>query len=381
MKGGLDHTGRPGEAEGAPGTAPKRSAGGVLAPLLIACGVLSDGLAGLAVLGGLALYGIGLHLAANLIWIAGIVLLRASDVRPPGRPSTAPSGPREARRLPQDGIARNRVAFLIGLALFPGLGPLAYTFALVTNRLVGRPPTPQARPIDEGLPESWPGPEARPGRSVGAARPLIELLRAPDTESKKDALQRIVQEPGARAISLARCLLGDPDPDVRALAALAVSRLESSLSQALRESVLRCRTDPENPEFHADLGALFHQWAEKDEAHPAQRRLYLRQARQEFEKSISLGPRRVENLLGLAEVLIALKEHKRASEALETALADGGASLEANMLGMEIAFRERRFDRLGDLAQRSLPLAGKRREAGLLEWWLPLQSPPPGRPS
>lgn len=356
-------------------------------PLLIAVGVLSDALAGLAIVHGRTLAGLELHLAASLIWIAGILLLRASDSRRSGQPaassSTPPSDMRDSAPSARDGDSQNGVAALLGLALFPGLGPLACTFALVTTRLLRRPQAPRARQIDEDdFAESWAGSAAIHGRTGEVTRPLIELLHSPDAEAKKHALQRIVQEPGARSISLARCLLGDPDPDVRALAALAVSRLESSLSQALRECVLRCQADPEDADLHADLGGLFHQWAEKDEAHPAQRRLYLRRARQELEKAVSLGPSRVETLLPLAEVLIALKEHKRASDALEEALAEGAGSLGAHLLAMEIAFRERRFDRLGDLAQRGLPFAGDGGETtALLAWWAPLQSPAQGRPS
>jgi len=355
-------------------------------PLLIAVGVLSDALAGLTLVQGRTLAGLELHLAASLTWIAGIHLLRASDGRQCGQPaassSTPPSDMSDSSPA-RDRDSQNAVAALLGLALFPGLGPLACTFALVTTRLLRRPQTPQARQIDGGdFAEPWAGSAARHGRTAAVTRPLIELLRSPDPEAKQYALQRVLQEPGARSISLARCLLGDPDPDMRALAALAVSRLESSLSQALRECVLRCQADPEDADLHADLGILFHQWADKDEAHPAQRRLYLRQARQELEKAVSLGPSRGETLLSLAEVLIALKEHESASDALEEALAEGAGSLKAHLLAMEIAFRERRFDRLGNLAQRALPFAGDGGEtATLLVWWIPLQSPAQSRPS
>lgn len=82
----------------------------------------------------------------------------------------------------------------------------------------------------------------------------------------------------------------------------------------------------------------------------------------------------MENLLTLAQVLVALQEDEQASDTLEKAFAGGQDSLEGYVLAMEIALRGRRFDRLGDLAEQALPLAHDGETPALLRWWIPLQS-------
>lgn len=353
----------------------------VLGTAFILVGVAGDALAGVAILQGGTLVGLGLHLPAALIWIAGMVLLR-SRRGSPRRPATPPSD-LSVEEDPTDPLADrsvpNSLALLLGLVLFPGLGLTAFTLALATSPLFRRSlitaaGVPDEPETDDARLQSWSdGARMRDGLGAGSG-PLTELLGSSDRDAKHLALQRIVREPGSRSISLARRLLADPDPDVRALAALAVSRLESSLSEALRQGLLRCQAHPEQAGPHADLGKLFLHWSEKDGAHPTQRRVYLRRAREELETAVSLEPTRMENLLTLAQVLVALQEDEQASDTLEKAFAGGQDSLEGYVLAMEIALRGRRFDRLGDLAEQALPLAYDGETPALLRWWIPLQS-------
>jgi hypothetical protein len=327
----------------------------VLRHLFIVVGITVDVVAGIAILGNYVVEGFALHLAALLIWTVGLTC--------PGRPSSLRDG-------------RFTVAIVLGALLFPGLGTLGYAFGFGLAQFLGRH-RQQATIFEE---ESFLSSDrlTEIHATVTAPHPLVEMetqpleeiLAKPDLDAKRAALNLICREPGARALSLARTLLADPDSDVRALAAVAVSRLESHFNELLRAVLARQESQPEVAERYAETGYLYYQYAQAEPISSANRRFYLAQARKSFEKAVSLERSRYDYLISLAEVLTDQAEAPQAGGVAARITAADPKNSTGYLLGMEVAFRQRRFDEVIVLAQRACQVLAEDDEAlPTMKWW------------
>jgi hypothetical protein len=330
--------------------------------LLIIAGALGDIAAGLALLEHHTWPGLALHVPSALVWVAGFVLL--------GRDRGAGPG---------SGVGRGEpiVAILLGLVLFPGLGTVGGLLALGAARLVGRP-RPFEREAPDGAGARDPGPAIDFDSSLPLhplveleTQPLAEALRKPHTQVKCAMLELICREPGPRAITLARSMLAEPDPEVRALAAVAVSRLEAHFADQLKQAVQRRDREPQLAGRHSALGHLYEQYARQGTADPATRRQYLLQARQAFEQASALDPARQDWLQPMAEVLLLLGENEEAWAAITRLLSARRSDSGGYRVALEIALSQRRIDRMADLvaaAGAALDESDTLRPG--LNWWL-----------
>lgn len=352
--------------------------------LLIGVGTGADTFAGSLILKREALWGIALHLPALMVWIVGIRILGRQPDRTltmestQGESTQGPAENRTPRHLiePRNTLdAQTKIALILGLFLFPGLGPLGYSLAHGLGRFVGRQRLQETTDDEHG--GAHPSPKA--GRVIDLPinplveleiRPLIEVLQKTDIGMKRATLELLCRHPGPQTMSLARTLLADPDPDVRALAAVAVSSLTADFGKMLREAITQLEKQPQMAKHHAALANCYYQYAPKGPSSAGSRRFYLVQARKAFEQAVSAEPTRYEYQASLAQVLADLGESQEAWGLITKILAMHPDDFPSHLLGMEIAFKEGRFDRVATLAECAHSTAGLNSEAlPLVEWW------------
>lgn len=350
--------------------------------LLVGVGIAGDVIAGLAMLQHQVLQGMTLHLSATLLWIVGVVILGVR--RPAGTDVVEQNqsllGKLATRCLinPADAHSGQITAtFALGLILFPGLGPLGCTLAFGLADFLGRPKPMTANRQTEPAASDLLLEIGRVVKSTAEPRgevdiqPLVEVLAKPDCNMKRRALEMICREPGSRAMSMARHVLTDPDPDIRALAAVAVGRMEAHFSEQLKASVARLESRPQTAEYHGAVGSLYYQYASHGSTDVANRHFYLAQARKSFDSAVSLDPTRHDYFRCLAEVLLGLGEAQAASQAAAKVLAGRPGDSAGYLLAMEIALRQRRLDKIALLAERACQrLAINDPVLPLMNWWL-----------
>jgi tetratricopeptide (TPR) repeat protein len=202
-------------------------------------------------------------------------------------------------------------------------------------------------------------------------QPISEVLYTADSMMKRAALSLICREPSPQSASLARHLLADPDPDVRALAAVAVSLLESRLSDSVKSALKQVETQPRDPACYSRLGRLYLESAGESVTDSINRRFYLTQARSAFKKAISLDPKRNGDQIELAETLMNLGDIAEASAAINKVLSKRTTDSRAYLLAIELAFRERRFDQVLSLAKQAREtLPANDKALATIQWWL-----------
>jgi len=229
--------------------------------LLIGVGLAGDVTAGFVILGHQVLRGATLHLAAVFVWSLGIAV--GGIRRPTGTEDVARSHPGQLAGEYRIILTRLNEAHItptiaLGLCLFPGLGPLGFTSAFgIAYGLAGHKQTATNEPAEFAFLEL----EAEIRDAIQAplhplveleVQPLVEILNTTDFNAKRAALDLICREGGSEALSLARSLLTDSDPEVRGLAAVAVARLEAHFSEQLKEARQDKSSQP--AEYYAAIG-------------------------------------------------------------------------------------------------------------------------------
>jgi hypothetical protein len=368
--------------------------------LLVVLGVLADSSAGLMLLVNHDGRGLLVHVPAALGWALGISVLN-------GRlPWRAPVGACGIRPLAQvgDGAADQRLTrppvqadpaylnrwlltcVLLGLVLFPGLGPLGCTVGFGLSHLLDHGPQQ-----DPGVGDQREAPDlvVRLDQRVEPLRdlqiqPLVDILRQPNSELKRAAIAMLGRRGSHEAMRLVRVALTDPDPDVRSDAAVTLSRFEDNVNRALSQAVAQGLDSPHSAERYADL---CYRYATGDLLDAATSRYYLTQARDTLRRLTALRPERAEVWLDLARVHHHLGEEAAAWQALDRARSLHPANVASYLLGMEMAFEARDWDRLAANAHQGwlayahqgwLAAGDEHDERELVRWWShaqPLSAP------
>jgi tetratricopeptide (TPR) repeat protein len=174
---------------------------------------------------------------------------------------------------------------------------------------------------------------------------------------------------------LVRGALTDPDPDVRSDAAVTLSRFEDNVTRALSQAVAQGLDSPHSARRYADLCSRY---ATSDLLDAATSRYYLTQARDTLRRITALQPERAEVWLDLARVHYHLGEEAAAWQALDRARTLHPANVASYLLGMEMAFDARDWDRLAAYAHQGwlasaqqgwLAAGDEREDRELLRWW------------
>ncbi|HET7142953.1 MAG TPA: hypothetical protein VFI68_02935 [Anaerolineales bacterium] len=316
--------------------------------LLVGTGTIGDLIAGLAILNHQLEFGMSMHVIAGLIWVMGLMIVDKHHAVP---------------------------AAVFGSILFPGTGTFGWTLASgIASFSQGRKKTmndKEGAQVD--LLSDIRGAIEMPLETQ--IRPIVEVLYTSDLKIKRAALDLICREPSPQGMTLARRFLADSDPDVRALAAVAVSRLESHLSELMKSGLSQVEVQPQNPECHATMGHLYLEYAGRSGANSMNRSFYLAQARKAFEKAIALDSMRDDYQIALAEVLMNMRDYAKAWDTLAEVLKERPHDSQIYLLGSEIAFRARRFDRVIDLVKQARAVLSENDDVlPIMNWWLAFEA-------
>jgi tetratricopeptide (TPR) repeat protein len=198
-------------------------------------------------------------------------------------------------------------------------------------------------------------------------QPLVDILRQPNSELKRAAIAALGRRGSREAMRLVRGALTDPDPDVRSDAAVTLSRLEDDFNRALSQAAAQGLDSPHGAKRYADL---CYRYATSELLDAATSRYYLTQARDTLRRITALQPERADVWIDLARVHHDLGEAAAAWQALDRAQTLHPHQVAGYLLGMELAFEARDWDRLAAYAQQGGLAAGDDHEdRELLSWW------------
>jgi tetratricopeptide (TPR) repeat protein len=212
-------------------------------------------------------------------------------------------------------------------------------------------------------------------------QPLVDILRQPNSELKRAAIEMLGRRGSHEAMRLVREALTDPDPDVRSDAAVTLSRFEDNVNRALSQAVAQGLDSLHSAERYADL---CYRYATSDLLDAATSRYYLTQARDTLRRITALRPERAEVWLDLARVHYQLGEEAAAWQALDRARTLHPANVASYLLGMEMAFDARDWDRLAAYAHQGwlayahqgwLAAGDEHEDRELVRWWSHAQPP------
>ncbi len=326
----------------------------LLGTVLSACGLLADVVVGLAILHGVSPWLLLLHPPAVLIWVGGICTINNQRVwgefhamlanirRWRGMVRTDVAGDADERH---SWNARHLVMALLGLALFPGFGPVGCTAAYGLAALPFMVRRQRAAPVmDTG---ANPAPVLIDGLANPlldlAIQPLIDVVNAPDAQGKRNAIRLLGQQFDHEAVHLLRALLTDPDPDVRSEASVTLFRFEDLITRAVNEGTTDVQNEP-TAEHYAVLAAAYCHAVNLGLLDRLSAQYYLSQACDAYTRAAAIAPAQTEYWVALARVHRDRGDSDAALLALDTALALDPGDVPTNLLRMEIAFAERRWD-------------------------------------
>ncbi len=340
-----------------------------------------------------------LHMAAVVVWIAGVRMLagerhdleshadrrrriRSANGRPAARPrrlylpsfiwtrlteSWTPSDNTAAGRLvAEDMDGWTVVALIVGLVPFPAVGPLALSIARAAVWLLRLVPNPQ----DARRSQTERGLEMPHARMVSIQRelevqPIVDILHGSDRALKRAAIHALARQPSGEGVQWLRDLLVDSDADLRDAASLALFRLEVDFERELRRAGRQESATPP-----AALASLYIRYARSGLLDDISGALYLHKACDALQQAIAAEPDCTRLQFQLASLQSELGMEAEACETLECGLGSGQVDAQSCLEGMDIAFRNGRWEQLLQLAQRArLVFDDDPEPKALIQWW------------
>lgn len=308
--------------------------------VLLATGLVGDGLEGLLLLYGGAGWFLPWHMLFVLLWAAGVNLL------------TGPEGARKAVSC----VIPNKwglTALLLGMGTFPGLGTYACTLAFFFARCLSSSArfSTQA-PWQPGTREEWRQEEIW-FSSDRIVTPFVDDLCEGDTEARRAVVAKLSRSAHPATAHLLRQLLSDAKAEIRSDASIALTNLEDEMSRALQQAFADWHADP------ADGGRTLvfidhcYRYAISNVLDTRSQRFYLALARDLLLRVLSEGRSDDAQLwLRLADVRQRLGDLPEALQDALRAVHLRPEALDASLLAMDLAFRCYTWDVLLLLAER-----------------------------
>lgn len=345
----------------------------ILGLALVAAGLAADAGVGAVILAQASAWVLLVHVLAALIWALGISVLDEHAMLVQRHATVKPGWNWLNRQIaglisvPFD--SRTVTAALLGLLLFPGLGPIGCTLAFGAARLARASHKEKTGIVDD------PGTAVAAiprGRSLDPTmpleiQPLVDVLRGPSTERKRAAIAALGRQSNLREVRLLRQLLTDSDPDVRSDASVILSRLENDCSRALGEASTQAREHLAGVRRYVDL---CHRYSVSNLLDETSSAFYLAQAHDTLQEVLAREPEQIDLWIVLARIHCDRGEPEAARAALDRALSLSPRAAEGLLLRMELAFFERDWEHLITLAQQRQEAPQSDPELrGLLQWW------------
>ncbi|HLZ59371.1 MAG TPA: hypothetical protein VKR06_20700 [Ktedonosporobacter sp.] len=337
----------------------------VTAALLLVLGLGGDCFIGALLLTRMQFSLFLLHFPMALSWAVGVNFVTWHGSQPE---------PNLRAYLNKWGVA----AFLLSMATFPGLWPLAYSCALGIARFLylrkraGRVDVADLQPED-----ALPVVEISPSQDW-LVQPFIDTCQNADTQARLTTVTRLSQYANPGTTKLLRQFLSDPRPEIRSNASIALSRLEDDLSHHLNTSFEQWAINPADKNSVFALADQYYQYATSNVLDTVSQRFYLTMARDLLLQLSKQEPGEDARLwLKLARIRQSLGE-------IVEALADARHALqlqpdwpEASFLAMELAFSLHSWDTFVALAGREAGAASQTAGTSAsslkaLQWWTTL---------
>jgi hypothetical protein len=313
-----------------------------------ASGLGADCVAALWVLDGWDGQGLLLHFPAVLVWVTGVWLLTKTPLR--------------CRAL--DGWTT--IALVAALVPFPAIGALGMTLARGMAwllKLAPRRPVPTNSGVGSQH-ELLPAMHGSPLYELNV-QPIVDLFGGAALELKLVASAALARTPSPHGVQVLRSLLDGVDPDLRNAAALALFRIEAGFERALSQA-----EEVDNMSPPAELAGLCVQYAHSGLLDDVSSDLYLGKACTALEQAIAEDPASADLRFRLASLQRDLGRVAEAQQMLESALDRGTASMHSYLLGMGVAFRDGRWEKLVGLARQAGRVGTGHDESDeLVRWW------------
>jgi tetratricopeptide (TPR) repeat protein len=276
--------------------------------------------------------------------------------------------------LPKAQRTRPRLTllFFFSIAFFV---PVLGAFGLIGAAIVGRLLPERARRENFEMHEA-PVYDPRAGeiaalRSKGGVRIQLENAAAP-TEARLKALLAVQSLPARVANPLVREMLSDPSDDLRLVAYGILDAREKSINARIHAAMQRLGQAPPSRERAAlerQLADLYWELVYQGLVQGALREHALARARAHLDQALSLDPE--DGALWSLSGRLAAQEggFDEAQRAFERARAFGLPEARVLPYLAEMAFRQRRFDDLRELARKLGASSPTQRTAQVIQYW------------
>jgi hypothetical protein len=200
--------------------------------------------------------------------------------------------------------------------------------------------------------------------------PLADLLSGDDQDLKRAAADALVSTRSSRAVDQLKNLLRDPDLETRLSASLRLVALEDEISLETQTARAAIEESPDDPAAWRSLAQVYINYASSGLSDAATNRQYLSQAVEAYQTALRLNPHQQRLALALGRAYLAAGELARARQLLEYAEQSEAERVEAELLLMELAYREGNFATLAKRSSATLhTIRASHPDRDLVEWW------------
>jgi hypothetical protein len=264
-------------------------------------------------------------------------------------------------------ILAGTMAF-IGFPLF-GMLAVVTGAALTSVVWMRRPALASWKVLDvDEIPTELPAqPDMLPALQV---EPLADLLSGDDQDLKRAAADALVSTRSSSAVDQLKNLLRDPDLETRLSASLRLVALEDEISLEAQTARAAIEQSPQDPAAWRSLAQVYIDYACSGLSDAATNRQYLAQAVEAYQTARRLNPHQHRLALALGRAYLGLSDLATARQLLEYAEESEAERVEAELLLMELAYREGNFALLAKRAHSTLhAIRASHPDRDLVEWW------------
>jgi hypothetical protein len=317
---------------------------GMFLAILIISGLGIDLLCGWLVFQEQGFWLVCFHMPATIVWVEGLGLIHDYSFTHDFLFPLITNRFRQ-QKVPIHFEYWSLMGFLLGIALFPGVGTLGCSIAFLA--------TPVWRRIQHQMPARQPlSVLVLPPRDEGVSdvelQPLVDVVRSGDIQMQRAVVEVLGRQATPDTIAFLRNLLHHPSADVQSESALALNRLEEQFTDQLQAAHKAFKSSPNESERLYDVAMAYTVYAMSNLLEPEMKLLFLCESRDYFLQFLDLVPDRVDVQVELARVYHHLGARDEALSMLRTSMSSMTPTANDYLLALDIAFAARSWDLLRD---------------------------------